>query len=96
MHQNPSYNDQTTVWGYAGSLAVLVNQSEHIASVLPKKRNLALRVVYMEVEVVQTEQVVYLCAVSGSGHNLHQKLDQIVPHLRRSKSSYALWPLISR
>jgi hypothetical protein len=55
MHQNPSYNDQTTVLGHAGSLAVLVNQSEHIASVLSKKRSLALRVVYMEVEVVQAE-----------------------------------------
>jgi hypothetical protein len=55
MHQNPSYNDQTTVLGHAGSLAVLVNQSEHIASVLSKKRSLALRVVYMEVEVMQGE-----------------------------------------
>jgi hypothetical protein len=55
MHQNPSYNEKTTVLGYAGSLAVLVNQSERIASVLSKKRSLALRVVYMEVEVVQAE-----------------------------------------
>jgi hypothetical protein len=96
MHQNPSYNEKTTVLSYAGSLAVLVNQSEHIASVLSKKTSLALRVVYMEVEVMQAEQVAYLCAVSGPGHNLHQKPDQIVPHLRRSKSSYVLRPLISR
>jgi hypothetical protein len=55
MPQNPSYNDQTTVLGRAGSLAMLVKQSEHNASVLSKKRSLALRVVYMEVEVVQAE-----------------------------------------